>query len=65
LYGRRGHTGWQGKTRHPDLLPERVGYGPDADVEQSRAAGCDHHLVKPVDAADILRLLARSAEPSA
>jgi CheY-like chemotaxis protein len=39
------------------------GYGWDADVEKSWTAGCEH-LVKAVDAADILRLLARSPEPS-
>jgi hypothetical protein len=38
------------------------GYGPDADVEPSRAAGGDHHLVKPVDTADTLRLSARPTD---
>jgi CheY-like chemotaxis protein len=26
-----------------------TGYGTDLDVNQSREAGFDHHLVKPVD----------------
>jgi CheY-like chemotaxis protein len=33
------------------------GYGSDGHRERSRAAGCDHHLLKPVEVADILRLL--------
>ena len=35
-----------------------TGWGQDADRVQSRAAGCDGHLVKPVDLADLERLLA-------
>jgi CheY-like chemotaxis protein len=34
-----------------------TGYGQLRDREQSRAAGFDHHLIKPVDAAALLALL--------
>src|SRR5262249_42439584 len=43
----------------PALLVGISGHGQDADAEPSRTAGCDHHLVKPVDAKDLLRLLQR------
>ena len=33
------------------------GYGRDSDREQARAAGFDHHLVKPADPAEIFALL--------
>jgi len=36
-----------------------TGYGQDEDRRRSRAAGFDHHLVKPVDLADLQRLLER------
>ncbi len=35
-----------------------TGWGQDADRAQSRSAGCDGHLVKPVSLADLERLLA-------
>src|SRR5690242_10326326 len=31
------------------------GYGQEHYVEQARQAGCDEHLLKPVDAGDLLR----------
>jgi len=34
-----------------------TGWGQDNDREQSRSAGCDGHLVKPVNLADLERLL--------
>ena len=34
-----------------------TGYGQEQDLERSRAAGIDHHLVKPVDMALLERLL--------
>lgn len=40
------------------LLIAVTGYGQQNDSEQSRAAGFDHHLVKPVDLADLQELLA-------
>jgi PAS domain S-box-containing protein len=35
-----------------------TGYGADEDKRRSREAGFDHHLVKPADPAELLRLLA-------
>lgn len=40
------------------LLIAVTGYGRDSDVERARAAGFDHHLVKPVDYARLRALLA-------
>lgn len=40
------------------------GWGQDADLEKSRAAGFNHHLVKPVDLTALGRLLV-SADPAA
>lgn len=37
-----------------------TGYGQPEDRRLSRAAGIDHHLVKPVDLGQLLALLARS-----
>jgi CheY-like chemotaxis protein len=34
-----------------------TGWGQENDREQSRAAGCDGHLVKPLDYSDLERLL--------
>ncbi|MHB1561221.1 MAG: PAS domain-containing hybrid sensor histidine kinase/response regulator, partial [Isosphaeraceae bacterium] len=42
-----------------------TGYGQDEDRRRSRAAGFDHHLVKPVDYQTLVTLLSSSAaEPS-
>ena len=38
-----------------------TGYGQAQDQAMSRAAGFDHHLVKPADVADIQALLGRAA----
>ena len=35
-----------------------TGWGQDSDRRLSRAAGCDEHLVKPVDFAELERLMA-------
>ena len=40
------------------LLIALTGYGQDEDRERSRAAGFDHHLVKPADPAELQRMLA-------
>ncbi|MBD8531458.1 MULTISPECIES: ATP-binding protein [unclassified Massilia] len=40
------------------LLIAVTGYGQDKDREQTRAAGFDHHLVKPVDIKQLLGILA-------
>ena len=34
-----------------------TGYGQEADKERARAAGFDHHLVKPIDADHLETLL--------
>jgi PAS domain S-box-containing protein len=39
------------------LLIACTGWGQDTDRELARSAGFDHHLVKPVDPEDLLRLL--------
>jgi signal transduction histidine kinase/ActR/RegA family two-component response regulator len=41
-----------------------TGYGQATDREQSRDAGFDEHLVKPVDLDHLLRVLARAGETS-
>lgn len=43
------------------LLIAVTGYSSDEDVSQSRAAGFDHHLVKPVDPELLLSLLTAAA----
>ncbi|MFC0250307.1 hybrid sensor histidine kinase/response regulator [Massilia consociata] len=43
------------------LLVAVTGYGRQQDRDASRAAGFDHHLVKPVDIAQLLALLALPA----
>ncbi len=38
-----------------------TGYGQEEDRRRSHAAGCDYHLVKPVDFDQLIRLIARPA----
>ena len=38
-----------------------TGWGQDADRSQSKEAGCDGHLVEPVNLPDLERLLAELA----
>ena len=40
------------------VLVAITGYGQEEDLRRSRAAGFDHHLVKPVDGARLRKLLA-------
>jgi two-component system CheB/CheR fusion protein len=40
------------------LLVAMTGYGQDDDRRRSRDAGCDQHLVKPVDPHDLQQILA-------
>ena len=40
------------------LIVAATGWGQDEDRRRSKEAGFDHHLVKPVDAAELNRLLA-------
>jgi CheY-like chemotaxis protein len=39
-----------------------TGWGQEGDRERSREAGCDGHLVKPVNPPDLLRLLEGAAD---
>jgi two-component system, OmpR family, response regulator len=48
---------------HDVLLIALTGYGGDEDRLRARAAGFDHHLVKPVSFADLEDLIARSFGP--
>jgi CheY-like chemotaxis protein len=51
---------------HPPAAPLRLvtvsGYGMEEDFHRSRAAGCDRHLVKPVDLLELRYLLMSYAE---
>jgi PAS domain S-box-containing protein len=40
-----------------------TGYGQDSDRQRSQEAGCEHHLVKPVDPEKLQDLLARRVKP--
>jgi CheY-like chemotaxis protein len=39
-----------------------TGWGQEGDRQKSKDAGFDHHLVKPVDAETLLKLLANSTK---
>jgi len=41
------------------VIAAATGWGQDEDRRRSSEAGFDHHLVKPVDVAEVIRLLAR------
>jgi CheY-like chemotaxis protein len=45
------------------MLVAVTGWGQEKDRETSRAAGFDHHLVKPVDQATIENLLDGNLRP--
>jgi CheY-like chemotaxis protein len=45
-------------TRHIHVIA-LTGYGQSSDIEQSRTAGIDHHLVKPARLQDILEQIER------
>jgi CheY-like chemotaxis protein len=51
---------------HPPPQPLRLvtisGYGREEDFRRSRAAGCEKHMVKPVDLLDLRHLLSSYAE---
>ena len=44
----------------PLLTAALTGWGQESDIERSRAAGFDHHLVKPANPDAIRDLLIRS-----
>jgi PAS domain S-box-containing protein len=45
------------------IMVALTGWGQDEDRRQSKDAGFDHHMIKPVDHADLIRLLAESGRP--
>jgi CheY-like chemotaxis protein len=45
------------------LIIALTGWGQDQDQQRSRAAGFDHHLVKPVDIGKLRDLLTHRSEP--
>jgi CheY-like chemotaxis protein len=47
------------------LLLALTGYGFPSDYERSVNAGFNHHLVKPVDPSELVRLLSESGGMSA
>jgi len=47
------------------VLVAMTGYGQDTDKERSRAAGFDHHLVKPADFSQVKQILATVSPSSA
>ena len=46
------------KLKHP-VLRALTGYGQQEDIQKSREAGFDYHLVKPVDMKMLNRLLGK------
>ena len=47
------------------LLVALTGYGQVEDLEKSRAAGFDFHLVKPTSVNDVLALIRQQTDPAA
>lgn len=52
------------KAGHGGVLIAVSGYGQPKDVEQAKAVGFDHHLVKPVDPQVLLALVAGALSPA-
>lgn len=50
---------------HPRTIAAVSGWGQAKDVARSKAAGFDHHLVKPIEIAALHGLLRRAAAPGA
>jgi CheY-like chemotaxis protein len=50
----------QMKLRRPQCLIAMTGYGSDEDRQRTEEAGFDHHIVKPIEPAELNKLLARS-----
>ncbi|WP_437475856.1 ATP-binding protein [Sorangium sp. So ce1014] len=65
LPGMNGYDVARRLRAEPDLaglfLVALTGWGTEEDRRQAREAGFDHHLTKPVDAAEVKRLVARVA----
>jgi DNA-binding response OmpR family regulator len=47
------------------LLVALTGYGAESDRGEALAAGCDDHLVKPADPAEVRRVLEARGRPAA
>ncbi|WP_437312792.1 GAF domain-containing protein [Sorangium sp. So ce385] len=69
LPGMNGYEVARRLRAEPDLsglfLVALTGWGTEDDRRQAREAGFDHHLTKPVDAAEVKRLVARVARVAA
>ncbi len=52
-----------GPTAATALLVAISGYGQPEDRERSKAVGFDHHLVKPIDCAELLALMREGVRP--
>jgi two-component system, sensor histidine kinase len=48
-----------------ETIVAMTGYGQEKDRQLAYEAGFDAHLVKPVDAQEILKLLHRALQPAA
>ena len=46
--------------QRPQCLIAMTGYGSDEDRQRTEEAGFDHHIVKPIEPAELNKLLARS-----
>ena len=55
------HLRQQPETKDVRLIA-MTGYGQDSDRQRSEEAGCEHHLVKPVDPQKLQDLLARQVK---
>lgn len=47
-------------TQRPQCLIAMTGYGTDEDRQRTQAAGFDHHIVKPIEPAELNALLAQA-----
>jgi CheY-like chemotaxis protein len=50
----------QMKLARPQCLIAMTGYGSEEDRQRTEEAGFDHHIVKPIEPAELNKLLARS-----
>jgi CheY-like chemotaxis protein len=50
----------QMKHSQPQCLIAMTGYGSEEDRQRTEEAGFDHHIVKPIEPAELNKLLARS-----
>jgi CheY-like chemotaxis protein len=50
----------EARNKRPQCLIAMTGYGTDEDRQRTVEAGFDHHIVKPIEPAELNALLARS-----